>query len=112
MLKNLLRQECAILDEVVTGLDEFGDQVKDYVTNGFFKCRVDPNASTELELDRDTRVTFQRIFLDETAAGMVDALSVIAVTDGKTYQTYGDPQVFYSRSVVNHIEVMVRIIEG
>lgn len=112
MLKNLLRQECTILQEVQSGNDEWNDAVKTYTSVGTFMCRLDPNVSTELELDRDTRVTFQRLFLDETAAGLIDALSRVQMTDGKLYQVVGDPQTFYRRASVMHVEALVRVIEG
>ena len=111
MLKNLLHQQCEILSKTEGAVNELNDFTTVYVSEGFFPCRIEGWRQHEVEIDRDTRVSFFKLYLDERADGHIDGLSRVLL-EGKTYEVIASPQTFRRRASVNHLEVVLREIEG
>src|SRR6266550_3701482 len=111
MLKNLLRQECEIFTKVEGTGDEMNDATVSYTSEGTFICRLEGWKQHEVEIDRDTRVSFFHLYLDERAHGHINGLSRV-VLEGTTYEVIATPQTHYRRGGVNHLEVVLRQIEG
>jgi hypothetical protein len=112
--------------------DAYGILEADYVSAGLFPCRVIPwpGKDVQFEMDRDTRRSLMRMMFSEVAAGVVLATSRIQLVttsqmgriknsndvgpiDPDTiFDIQGDPQVFYRRTAISHIEVILRALEG
>jgi hypothetical protein len=133
VLHNLTNQTAEIFNYTVsTTPDEYGILETTFVSAGKFGCRVIPwpGKDTEFEFDRDTRRSIMRIILVEQAAGVLLGTSriqlvtqsqmgnirnsnVVGPTDPNTiYEVQGDPQIFYRRTAISHVEALLRELEG
>lgn len=133
MLHNLLNQTASILNATYADEpDEYGIIESTFVSAGTFPCRVVPwpGKDTEFEFDRDTRRSIMRMILSDSAATVISGTSRIQLVtksqmgniknsnyvgpdDPNTiYEVQGDPQIFYRRTAISHIEILLRAIEG
>jgi hypothetical protein len=112
--------------------DNYGIVEAEYVSQGNFACRVIPWPGKDVEyaFDRETRRSLMRCIFEETAATVLQGTShVMFVTQSihgnipnsnvigqddvdQIYDIQGDPQVFYRRSAISHVEAIIRAIEG
>lgn len=113
MLKHLLTQRATILTESSSSEDRYHNPVLAWtdVSGKLWACRIDPTSSQESEVDRDTRKSWFRIFLTEAAEGFINAKSRIVV-DGRTYEVFGDIEIYRNRANTDHVEAILRTIEG
>jgi len=115
MLTRLLIQTCNILDQTEATTDRYEDDVLTFVNvSGLtFKCRVDPSSSIEAEVDRDTRKSMFKLFITPDAKPHINALSrVYVIEEDKTYEVFGEPSAYLGRHALDHLEVILRAIEG
>jgi hypothetical protein len=95
--------------------DQYGNPQKQWVRLGEFLCRLEPWKGREYELNRDTVVSYFRVYFDSDAAGVVRSQDRIIVDD-VTYeiggQAGGSPNVYRKRARINHVEAIARLIEG
>jgi hypothetical protein len=134
MLHNLLNQTAEIFNVTYPDPDpdNYGIVEATYVSQGLFACRVIPWPGKDVEyaFDRETRRSLIRIILEETAAPVLQGTSHIQLSTQSIhgqiadstivgqdstetiYDIQGDPQVFYRRSAISHVEAIMRAIEG
>lgn len=110
-LKNLFPLVCTVLDEEIVGEDRYHNETKAFATAGDFACRLEVWRGREYEIDRDTRVTFYKVFIEPTVYGLISSTSIVVIND-VMYSVYADPHVYWGRSVVNHVECILRSIEA
>ena len=113
MINKLLKQECVILNPVLTDEDDDGDVVEAFAnTSGkTWACRVEAATDQEHEVDRDTRTSTANLYLSRLADGFITALSRVTC-EGITYQVVGEPNLYRKRSRPSHVEVSLRVILG
>lgn len=113
MLKHLLTQRATILNETTSAEDRYHNPTKVWIDDSghTWACRIDPTSSEESEVDRDTRKSWFRIFLTEKAQDHINARSHIVVDD-ITYEVFGDVEVYRKRAITDHLEAVLRKIEG
>ncbi len=105
---SLLIHTVGILNRTTGSTDRYGNETITFSAPVTSEARVEQNLSQETLGDRDTRLTWCRVFLPPT----VTVAALDRVTWGtRTFEVDGEPMFFYDSGALHHFTVLAKEIK-